>query len=181
MEPTRDTDESALLTRARLGDAAAIDLLVRKYLPDVYAMTLRVLGDRDLAQDAAQDAIVNALKALDRFRGDSSFRTWLTRIALNAARSVGRRRTRRKEVALDAAINSPADTPDPSIVTGRQQEADQASVLLDRLPQKQRMAVSLRIQQGLSYREIGAALDCSEGAARVNYHLGVRRLRELMK
>jgi RNA polymerase sigma-70 factor (ECF subfamily) len=51
--------------------------------------------------------------------------------------------------------------------------------LLADLPMKQRMAVILRAQQGLSYAEVGAAIDCSEGAARVNYHLGIKRLKEL--
>ena len=59
--------------------------------------------------------------------------------------------------------------------------ATRASALLERLPEKQRMAVSLRINQGLSYQEIGVVLDCTEGAARVNYHLGIKRLRELLK
>lgn len=57
-------------------------------------------------------------------------------------------------------------------------EASRVTALLQRLPTKQRMAVSLRVNQGLSYQEIGAVLECSEGAARVNYHLGIKRLRE---
>ncbi|MEX0906762.1 MAG: sigma-70 family RNA polymerase sigma factor, partial [Gemmatimonadota bacterium] len=61
----------------------------------------------------------------------------------------------------------------------RSTEAERVSALLERLPTKQRMAVSLRIQQGLSYAEVATALGCTQGAARVNYHLGVKRLREL--
>jgi RNA polymerase sigma-70 factor, ECF subfamily len=174
-------DETSLLARARAGESAAIDELVRAYLGDVYAVTARVLGERDLAQDAAQDAMVNALRSLDRFRGESSFRTWLLRIAVNAARSAARRRTRRREVSIDAAEGQSADGADPASRAVLQDEAGRAEAMLARLPEKQRMAVSLRVQQGLSYHEIANVMECTAGAARVNYHLGVKRLRELMK
>lgn len=173
-------DEAALVERARAGDRAAQDRLIGRYLSDVYGATLRILGDRDLAQDATQDTFVNALRGLDRFRGDASFKTWLLRIAFNAARSVGRRRGRRREVKLELVENQAGEAVDPATLAVRSAEAERASRLLERLPPKQRMAVTLRIQQGLSYAEIGAVIDCTEGAARVNYHLGVKRLRELV-
>jgi RNA polymerase sigma-70 factor (ECF subfamily) len=181
-QPAREpVPEAVLLERARAGDAEARDELVRRYLPDVYRTTARVLGDRELAADAAQDAIINALRGLSRFRGDASFRTWLLRIAINAARSLGRRNGRRREVSLVLAENEPADLPDPARRAEQVTEAERAERALDRLPTKQRLAVALRVQQGLCYAEIARALDCSEGAARVNYHLGVKRLRELLR
>jgi len=176
-----DIEEAALLERARAGEPEARELLVRRYLDDVYRLTARILGDPDLAQDATQDAFINALGALHRFRGDASFRTWLLRIAVNAARSVGRRQGRRKEVNLVLADNEPSLGPDPAMRAEHSTEVERVERMLARLPTKQRMAVALRVQQGLSYAEIAAALDCSEGAARVNYHLGVKRLRELLK
>jgi RNA polymerase sigma-70 factor, ECF subfamily len=172
-------DEKPLVDRARAGDPDARDELVRRYLPDVYRVTRRVLGDHDMAEDAAQDAMVNALGALKRFRGDASFRTWLLRIAVNAARSVGRRQGRRREVSLVLADHEPSRDPDPATNAVQRTEVERVAALLERLPPKQRMAVTLRIQQGLGYSEIATALSCSEGAARVNYHLGVKRLREL--
>jgi RNA polymerase sigma-70 factor, ECF subfamily len=185
-EPVRpagpaDIEETALLERARAGEPEARELLVRRYLDDVYRLTARILGDRDLAHDATQDAFVNALGALHRFRGDASFRTWLLRIAVNAARSVGRRQVRRREVSLVQADHEPSLGPDPATRAEQVTEVERVEKMLALLPTKQRMAVALRVQQGLSYAEIGAALDCSEGAARVNYHLGVKRLRELLK
>ena len=173
--------EHDLVERARAGDSDAREELVRRYLPDVYRLTRRVLGDRELAQDAAQDAFVNALGALGRFRGDASFRTWLLRIAINAARSVGRRQGRRREVNLVLADHEPSPEQDPAVKTENRAEASRVEQMLGLLPPKQRLAVSLRVQQGLSYSEVAAALNCSEGAARVNSHLGVKRLRELLK
>lgn len=173
-------DEASLITGARAGDRDAQDALIRLYLSDVYDIALRVLGDRDLAQDATQDAIVNAINGIARFRGDSSFRTWMLRIAVNAARSLGRRQWRKREVTLEAVENRASSSQDPASAAVNRDEASQVMALLDRLPPKQRLAVSLRVNQDLSYREIGSILDCSEGAARVNYHLGIKRLRELM-
>jgi RNA polymerase sigma-70 factor (ECF subfamily) len=181
VESARETDDASLIARARVGDEAAIDSLVRRYLGDVYSVTSRVLRDRDLAQDAAQDALINAVRALHRFRGESSFRTWLLRIALNAARTIARKQARRREVALDDVEETPIEAPDAASVVVIHDEADRATRVLAQLPEKQRMAVTLRVTQGLSYHEIGVVLDCTEGAARVNYHLGVKRLRELMK
>jgi RNA polymerase sigma-70 factor (ECF subfamily) len=178
---TPDIDEAALLERARAGEPEAREQLVRHYLDDVFRLTSRILGDRDLAQDAAQDTFVNALGALHRFRGDSSFRTWLLRIAVNAARSAGRRQVRRRELNLVLADHEPSPGPDPAERAEQRTEVERVEKLLARLPTKQRAAVALRAQHGLSYAEIAAALDCTEGAARVNYHLGVKRLRELLR
>lgn len=175
------TGEGELVERAAGGDRAAQEALIRRYLPDVYRVTYRLLGDRELAEDAAQDAFVNMLHALPRFRGDASFRTWLLRIAANAAHSQGRRRTRRREQGLESEPEVTNGEPDAAVLLEQRSEADRIERAMARLPAKQRLAVSLRIQQGLSYAEIAAATDSTEGAARVNYHLGVKRLRELLQ
>lgn len=181
VESAREIDDASLIARARSGDTHAVDLLVRRYLGDVYSVTSRVLHDSALAQDAAQDALINAMRGLHSFRGDASFRTWLMRIALNAARSIARKQVHRREVPLEHVLEHASDEPNVANTIAINDEADRAAQLLAQLPEKQRMAVTLRINQGLSYSEIGALLDCTEGAARVNYHLGVKRLRELVK
>lgn len=180
VQSAREPDDARLITLARRGDGDAVDALVRRYLADVYAVALRVLNDADLAEDASQETFVNALRGLPGFRGASSFRTWLLRIALNTARSAVRRRVRRREVSLDVVAETTDDGNDVAHNVSERAEADRVRRLLEQLPEKQRMAVSLRINQGLSYQEIGEILHCTEGAARVNYHLGVKRLRELV-
>jgi RNA polymerase sigma-70 factor, ECF subfamily len=181
MTPPRVRDDAELIERARAGEAEARDELVRRHLSDVYRVTNRILGDRDLAEDATQDAFMNALGALSRFRGDASFRTWLLRIAVNAARSVGRRQVRRREVSIVLADHVASAAQDPARRAENMTEAARVEEVLRTLPPKQKMAVTLRVQQGLSYAEVAAALDCSEGAARVNYHLGIKRLRGLLR
>lgn len=173
-------DEAALVARAREGDRAAQDALLRRYLPEVHALVSRMLGDADAAADATQDAMINALRGLARFRGEASFRTWILRIAVNAARSDRRRRTRRREVGLELVRDRPDGEPDALHGAVTHSEAERAVAMLARLPRQQRAAVTLRIHHGLSYAEAAQVMKCSEGAARVHYHLGMKKLRELL-
>lgn len=175
-----EAGEAELVEAARGGDRAAQDALTRRYLPDVYRLTLRILGDPGLAEDATQEALVQALVALPRFRGEARFRTWLLRIATNAAYSAGRRRSRRREVPIAAVAELASEERDAATRHEQQTEVARVERALAGLPTKQRLAVTLRVQQGLSFAEVGEAIDSSEGAARVNYHLGVKRLRELL-
>ena len=175
------SDEWQLVERARAGDVDARGELVARYVDDVYALVARVLGERDLAQDAAQDAFVNALGALHRFRGEASFRTWILRIALNSARSLARRRTRRREVALAAAEDLPGAAEDPARRAVLASEGERVRTALETLPEKQRLSVSLRVYRDLSCAEIAQIIGSTEGAVRVNYHLGIKRLREMLQ
>lgn len=103
----------------------------------------------------------------------------MIRIALNTARSWGRKKHRRRESPLAVVAEIAADEADVATRSIQHAEAERIERALARLPEKQRLAVTLRLQ-GLSYAEVGALCGSSEGAARVNYHLGIKRLREKM-
>ncbi len=166
------------MARAQEGDEAALEALVAAHTAAVYQVTYRVLGEPDLAADAAQDTFIRAMRGLPGFHGDSSFRTWLLRIAANTARSAGRWKSRRREVSLDAAEPTAGEGRSPERSALDRVEAGRVERALARLPEKQRLAVSLRIYEDMSHREIGDVIGSSETAARVNYHLGIRKLRE---
>jgi RNA polymerase sigma-70 factor, ECF subfamily len=174
-------DDDELVDRARGGDGAALDSIVARHYQAVYEVAYRVLGEADAAADATQDAFVKAIRALGTFRKEASLRTWLLRIAANTARSAGRRTTSRREVVLEPGFHEAVGGADPERDAVTRTEADRAAAALQQLPEKQRLAVSLRIYQDLSHREIAEVLGSSEGAARVNYHLGIKRLRELLE
>ena len=140
-----------------------------------------MVSDSDLAQDVAQDAFLKAYRALGDFRGDAAFRTWLLTITANEARGALRRRGRQRETALENAGPVTSGGRDPEEEALMNTEAQRARAMMERLPEKQRLSVSLRVEEGLSFREIGAVIGSSEGAARVNYFHGIRRLRELME
>lgn len=143
-------------------------------------MAVSITRDEDAAQDVVQETFVKAFRALERFRGDASFRTWLLTIGSNEARGAWRKHKRRAETSIDGVAPIEADEPDPAERAEQASEAARARELLETLPEKQRMSVALRIEEGLSFREIGDVIGSSEGAARVNYFHGIRRLRELM-
>lgn len=170
-------DDAQLVEAARSGDERALNELVLRHQDAAFDAAYRVVRDDDVAADVAQDALVKALRALDGFRGDSSFRTWLVRIVINTARSVLRTDARRGERSLDD-VREPAAGEDPARLALVRTAAGRIADRLDALPEKQRLAVSLRVFEGLSYREIADACGSTEGAMRVNYHMGIKRLRE---
>jgi len=170
-----------LVRRGRTGDDAALGLLAKRHHAAAYRVALSLVGQDDLAQDVVQDAFLKAFRALEGFRADASFRTWLLTITANEAKGALRRVGRRKETVLDDAMPVASEEPDPAEAAVMSDEASRARSMLERLPEKQRLSVTLRIEEGLSFREIGEVIGSSEGAARVNYFHGIRRLRELME
>jgi RNA polymerase sigma-70 factor (ECF subfamily) len=175
------TSEEDLVRLARSGDEAAQGALVRRHTDAVYRVALAISGDGDLAQDISQEAFLKAFRALGGFRGDAAFRTWLLTITANAARGALRRQGRRREVGLDATEPLASDGIPPDRSVELSSEAAIARAALAELPEKQRLSIQLRVDEGLSFKEIGEVIGSSEGAARVNYFHGIRKLRERMQ
>jgi len=174
------TDEE-LVQRLRQGDERAMNVLVDRHHGVVFRTCVATLYDEDLAADASQNSFLKALGAIGRFRGESAFRTWLLAIARNEALGLLRKVKKRREETLDNVDMLADQGNDPlAEVIIRSKVARVRAVLAD-LPEKQRLSVSLRIFEGLSFRDIGEIIDSTEGAARVNYHHGVQRLRELLE
>lgn len=179
--PEGATEERALVVRSQAGERAAQEELLGRYHRSVYALVRGYLQNREEAQDVAQRALLEAFAHLPGFRGESSFRTWLYRIALNLASHAGRKaqaERRLREVPL-------VDEPRGEAASGEQRLDGQARrQALQRavagLPEKQRRAVELRVFEDLSFREVGEVLGCSEDAAKMNFHHGLRRLRALL-
>ncbi len=173
------TDEE-LVQRVREGDEQAMNVLVDRHHGAVFRTCAAILSDEDLAADASQNSFLKAFKAVDRFRGEAAFRTWLLAIAGNEARGLLRKVKRRREDRLEDVDMLPAGGNDPSAEVALRSEVARVRAVLADLPEKQRLSVSLRIFEGLSFREIGETIDSTEGSARLNYHHGLRRFRELL-
>jgi RNA polymerase sigma-70 factor (ECF subfamily) len=173
------TDEE-LVQRVRKGDEQAMNLLVDRHHGVVFRTCAAILSDEDLAADASQNSFLKAFRAIERFRGEAAFRTWLLAIAGNEARGLLRKVKRRREDRLEDLDVLPAVGNDPSVEVTLRSEVERVREALADLPEKQRLSVTLRIFEGLSFREIGDSIDSTEGAARVNYHHGIQRLRELL-
>jgi RNA polymerase sigma-70 factor (ECF subfamily) len=179
--PSVTLSDEELVEKARKGHTGAMNELVTRHHASAFRVALGILREEDGAADVAQDAFLKAFKALEKFRGDSSFKTWLLTIAANEARGVLRKRGRRKETGLEEVGPLASREEGPEEDLQKSQEAERIKAYLGELPEKQRQAVTLRIFEGLSFREVGALIGSSEGAARVNYHHGIRRLREMFE
>lgn len=179
--PEGATEERALVVRSQAGERAAQEELLGRYHRSVYALVRGYLQNREEAQDVAQRALLEAFAHLPGFRGESSFSTWLYRIALNLASHAGRKaqaERRLREVPLVEEPRGEAASGEQRLDGQARRQALQRAVA--GLPEKQRRAVELRVFEDLSFREVGEVLGCSEDAAKMNFHHGLRRLRALL-
>jgi RNA polymerase sigma-70 factor (ECF subfamily) len=173
-EPT----DVELIRRWRDGDGRAATILVERHAPP-RARVVAGEGERDRTDEVVQDTFVRAFGAIDSFRGDSAFRTWLftiaRRIILDRRRS--ERRSRVVATVQEADAVTTFDALDGMV-------ADESMLRVRRavaaLSPKQREVFTLRLEQGLSYREIAELVGSTEGAARVHYHNAMRAVKEFL-
>jgi RNA polymerase sigma-70 factor (ECF subfamily) len=178
--------DSRLVSLSQEGDLAAFNALVETYQGQVYNLCWRMLGVRQAAEDATQEAFLSAYLGIRRFRGPS-FRAWLLRIAANAATDELRRRRRRPQVSLEAPISSTEtalDLPDPSAGPEesalRLEQTRHIQAALLTLPPEQRLTVILSDVQELSYEEVGQAMGSSLGTVKSRLSRGRARLRRYL-
>ncbi len=175
------SDETVRLSRARGGDLTAFNELVAAYEGLVYNLCYRLLGQRQAAEDAAQETFIAAWRGIGGLRGDT-FRPWLLRIAANACRDELRRRARRPaaslDVALEAGLPEPADpAPLPEVSVLQAELRRRLQQALRALPAEQRLALVLCDVEGLDYAEIALVMKTSLGTVKSRIARGRGRLR----
>jgi RNA polymerase sigma-70 factor (ECF subfamily) len=159
---SEDTDE-ALMSRAADGDAFAFDQLAARHMRRTLALAQRLVGNAADAEEIAQDAFLRLWRHAPRWNPDQArFSTWLYRITVNLA--IDRRRQRQPWQPLDQALEIRDAAPDAVDRIAARQEAAQVEQALARLPDRQRAAVVLFHQEGLTTRDAAAALGLSDGA-----------------
>jgi len=173
-----DRTDFDLVVRWKGGDQRAATLLVGRHA-DAVARFVASLGARDDVEEVVQDTFVRAFGSLDGFRGDSAFRTWLFTIArrliLDRRRAV-RRRGEQVEVK-ESDARTDFDALD-AVVADETERRMQAALV--RLTPTQREVFTLRVAEGMSYREIAGVAGTTEGAARVHYHNAMRAIKEFL-
>jgi RNA polymerase sigma-70 factor (ECF subfamily) len=166
MEP-----DAALVRRAQQGERYAFEQLVRTHEARMYSLAARVLGSREDAADAVQDALVRAWLALPKFRGDARFSTWLYRIVVNSAHDV---RTKRR----DRLVEEPPDPVDPRDRFAEQELSGELQRALNALDESYRVAVVLYDVLGCSYAEIAEMTGVPEGTVKSRIFRGRSELAE---
>lgn len=175
---TDEPSDSALIVRWRGGDERAATLLVERHAPAV-GRFLVSLGVREELDELVQDTFVRAFGSLDGFRAESSLRTWLFTIARNLVRDrVRSRRGEREVVPIEEEHAMTAQDPLDRTVAEETEVRLRAAVA--RLSPMQREVFTLRVAEGLSYKEIAGIVGSTEGAARVHYHNAVRAIKEYL-
>ena len=177
---TEPTGQAELVARAREGDQAAFEELVRATYAETYTLAKRLTGNEEDARDVVQDSYLRAYRGLKRFRGDAQFSTWLYRITANCATTHLGKRSRRRTDALpdDIALVDANPERDPAARADATLLRDRLELALDDLPPKLRAVVVLRDIYDLPHEAIAEELGISESAAKVRLHRARRRLRE---
>jgi RNA polymerase sigma-70 factor (ECF subfamily) len=174
----KELDDSVLVEQTREGNRRAFSELVRRHQAVVYRSCYRILGDREDAKDASQEAFIRAYRKLDTFQGRSLFKTWILRLAMNVSLNErSRRELPRADVDLANTIPGP-EAPEAEFV--KTEAAARVHEVLQLVRSDHRAAIVLRDLEGLTYRETAESLGIAEGTAKSWVHRGRERLKELL-
>ena len=184
---TAGEPETALVVRARSGDAGAFERLYRAHAGRVHSLCLRLLADRGHAEEATQDAFVRAWQRLGSFRGESAFGSWLYRLAANVA--VDRLRSERRRAGRSGGWDLEGEDPDgapvrgegPPAVRHRAGEAIDLERAIRALPPRARAVFVLHDLEGYRHGEIADLAGIAEGTSKAQLHRARRLLREALQ
>ena len=178
-----EVSNSELVKKSQLGDKSAFEELVKRQQDLVFSLSFKLTGNRELANDVAQEAFIRAWKAIEKFRGDSTFGTWIYRITVNTAWTL--RKKAKKHYSLNIE-----DTQEPVVIDEKKDpelvaiNSDLSVVLrkaLNQIPLEQRIIVELKNIEGRSHKEIADYLDISVTAAKVRLHRAHQKLRNIVE
>ena len=181
-----DLQEQMWIDNARQGDQAAFEQLVRLYEKRVFALTLRMCRNPEDAAEAAQEAFLSAWQGLAFFRGESSFATWLYRLASNACVDLLRREGRHQAAAgpslndEELNLDVPDRAPGPQEALERRELKEQIEAGLQALSPDHRQVLVLRELHQLSYDEIAETLDLDLGTVKSRINRGRKQLRNFL-
>jgi RNA polymerase sigma-70 factor (ECF subfamily) len=173
--PDDRAHERELVVSAQRGNREAFAELVRAHQRRAYAVARAIVLDHHDAEDAVQDGLLHAYRALGRFRPGEPFGAWLHRIVANAALDLQRRRKVRSTAVLPETVALPFRDPAESDELRRR-----LSAALERLPERQRAVIVLHDVEGFRHAEIGEMLGIPEGTARSDLHHARAALRRML-
>lgn len=168
--------EHELIASALEGDGLAFRRLVEPHLAMLHRIAMRRSGNAHLAEDAVQETLALAYERLKSYRHDMPFRAYLAAIAAKQAYTLARGERRRHK--REQAAEGPEEPSDPEQEVAGQNLARRVRLALAAMPEKRRQAALLRLDAGLSYRDVALAMDSTEGSARVLVHTALKELKE---
>jgi RNA polymerase sigma-70 factor (ECF subfamily) len=170
-------DEPGLVDRVRRGDERAFATLVDRYADAAFAAALSILGEPQDAEDAVQNAFIRALERIDQLEGGSPFGPWFYRVLRSTALNLRRHEALRTHEELPVSAGG---GPSPETDLDRALTRERVLEALARLPEQQRLAVTLYDLEGYSHQEVAGILGIAVGTSRAHVHHGRRTLREML-
>jgi RNA polymerase sigma-70 factor (ECF subfamily) len=180
---SKEVSDAELVARSQDGDKKAFEQLVIRNQDLVFSLAFKLSGNRDLANDIAQESFIRAWRAIEKFRGDSAFSTWIYRITVNTAWTL-------RKKAKKHALTNIEDTQEPIVIDEKKDpeliaiNSDLSFVLkqaLNKLPMEQRIIVELKNIEGRSHKEIAEYLGITVTAAKVRLHRAHQKLRVFLE
>ena len=171
-----------LIELCRVGDSSAIESFVQTYQQDVYRLALSILDDSNEAEDATQEALLNALRSLNSFRGVSSLRTWLYSITVNICRNrLQRHKTYERLTKILGELLRVRSTPSVEEHAIQNESNEALWGVIRRMDKKHRIPIVLRYYHDLSVTEIANILQIPEGTVHSRLNTARRQLHNVLK
>lgn len=169
--------ESRLIQGAQSGDAEAFNQLMELHMDRVYAIAVKIVKDSSEAEDVTQEVFITVYNKLSGFRGDSSFSTWIYRVTVNRALRHLKKLKRSKPADDVSIFDSQVDhRPSPEDTAVEREKSQLLRDAMDRLPEKQRTVLSLRVEHALPFKEIASIMGRSVGGVKANYFHAVKKI-----
>ena len=165
-----------LVDQCLADDEAAMLALVHRFRNRVYSLCFRMTGQRQDAEDIVQESFMKAFEKLSGFQFRSAFKSWMYRIVINTAKNS--LRSKKPNVDIDSVQLKVDNVCESTLID--KQLIEQAKIIIDVLPDKQKKAVSLRVFEDLSFKEVAESMDCPYDTAKANYRHGLLKLKEKM-
>ena len=166
----------ALVKQVTQGNKTAFNMLVRNHQRGVYAIVFSMMKDHDTTDDIVQDTFIKAYKNIQSFEGKSSFKSWLYSIAINTAKNTLKASSLRDMVDYETVVLHV--TPRACENIEEQELQSLLSAEIEKLPSKQKMALTLRIFDELPFKEIAEIMECPYDTAKANFRHAINSLRK---
>jgi RNA polymerase sigma-70 factor (ECF subfamily) len=171
-------EDFGLIDEYLSGESSAFERLVLKYQKQIYALAYRMLNDKEEAKDMTQETFVKMMRGVSGFKRHSSFKTWLYQIAINTCINRLKQRRNKETYQEDLIVDGGHGHGAEWI---EKEKKDRIRAGLQGLTERERLAMVLRVYEGMSCSETAKVMGCSEGAVKAHYHNGVKRLKLFMK
>lgn len=180
-----ELSDSELVKQCQAGEMSAFEELVSRYHQKVYMVSLGLLRNRDDAMEVAQEAFFRAYRKINSFQGGSSFYTWIYRIAVNISIDTQRRQRRNPldfRESMDSVMEAQNEVAkDPFTDVHDRELREKLTKAINDLTPEHKAVIVLRTIEGMSYKDIGQILGCSEGTVMSRLHYARKKLQDKLR